>query len=216
MKSLNPIENEIISIYQSLKNKNSNLVLELMPRNDVIYEWQHYPKGDVKDHKHFSQYYYHAHPSKDSDRVKEHGHFHIFYRADRFSQKDSIITTSEKYKSSNGKSDNLTHLLAIAMNESGYPTALFTVNYWVVTGVWYPAQTLIKYLDDFIVDIENSEYSLTNAWISNMVKLFKPQIIELLTLRDKVIENFQQNNPDKNVFYTKDLEITSVLSFCNQ
>jgi len=211
MNTIDQLSGNISTCYQTLQAKQSNLVLEVLPDNGPIYQWQHYPKGDVKDPANFSQYYYHAHPSKDEDRVPEHGHFHMFYRHDLFKDEDPKLVVSDKYLQSNGKLDNLTHLVAIAMNELGYPTAFFTVNYWVVLGVWYSADILIKYLDNFVVNIDNSPYTITSRWISNMIQLFKPQLAELLILRDKVVEDFQTQYPDSDVYFDKTLEITSVL-----
>jgi hypothetical protein len=200
----------ITQCYQTLGE--SNVVRELFTAQEEIFFWQHYPAGDVKDDRNHSQYFYHAHPSKDMDRVPEHGHFHIFSRQPPVAKGERYIAASDKFLKSGGRQDNLTHLVAIAMNELGRPTALFTVNYWVVLGLWYPAEVLIPLLDDFVVDIPQSPQAVTNTWVSNMVQLFKPYIIELLLKRDEVLRAHQQTNPRGDVYYDKQLEITSVLS----
>src|SRR5580698_3967364 len=59
-----------------------------------IYEWQHYPPGDIYDPASYSQFFYHAHAAGErkvsdgkagdrraGDGPDEHGHFHIFLRA---------------------------------------------------------------------------------------------------------------------------------------
>jgi Domain of unknown function (DUF6969) len=200
----------VTQCYQTLGE--SNVVRELFTAQEEVFFWQHYPTGDVKDNRHHSQYFYHAHPSKDMDRVPEHGHFHIFSKQPRVAKGERYIVASDKFLKSDGRQDNLTHLVAIAMNELGRPTALFTVNYWVVLGLWYPAETLIPLLDDFVVDIPKSLLATTNTWVSSMVKLFKPYIIELLLKRDEVIHAHQQVNSQCDVYYDKQLEVTSVLS----
>lgn len=202
----------IFSCYSKVKSKNSNLVLEVAPSDKSIYQWEHCPKGDVKDLLHHCQYYYHSHPSKDVDRIREHGHFHLFFRGGLFSENDIKIRKSKKYLESNGTKDDLTHLVAIAMNPQGFPVALFTVNYWVTMGIWRPASTLIKLLDAFQIEIPNSPYSITNQFITAIVQLFKSQIEDLLNIRDQVIEEFaSQQQIEQDVYYNKNLEVTSVL-----
>lgn len=198
--------------YFELSQKNSNVVFELMQGAENPEHWQHFPKGDVKDKQNHTQYYYHAHPSKDEDRVPEHGHFHLFFQPGVIENQAPLVI-SEKYQESNGQKDNLTHVLAIAMNEQGLPTALFTVNYWVTLGIWYPADAIINVLDRFVVNRPDSPFALTNQWISSMMVLFQDTIKELLYARDVVIKEQQQQFPDKNVFYDKSLEVTSLCRF---
>ena len=55
----------------------------------AVYEWRHYPDGDVYDPQSHAQYFYHAHPAGERkpvaggplERGEEHGHFHTFLRA---------------------------------------------------------------------------------------------------------------------------------------
>ena len=50
---------QITKIYHGLLP--DNLVSILLPKDDIVKEWQHYPTGDIKDFKHHTQYYYHSH-----------------------------------------------------------------------------------------------------------------------------------------------------------
>ncbi len=197
----------INNCYQQLGE--SNVVYPLLQDSQAIQIWQHYPQGDVKDLKHHTQYYFHSHPSKDQDRLKEHGHFHLFFRQDLIPKSAKPIAVSPKYQESNGKKDRLVHVAAIAMNEYGKPTGLFTVNHWVVYGLWYKADVLIPLLDRFIVDIPASALAITNTWITAMMELFQPFVAELLIKRDEVIADFASDN----VFDDRNLEITSLLLF---
>lgn len=200
---------QIGQIYQRVAP--SNVVAQVFPADLNLKQWAHYPDGDVKDFKNHTQYYYHSHPSKDDDRIPEHGHFHIFLRYPRFSKEETPLFCSPKYQESNGTKDALVHLCAIAMDEYGKPKALFTVNHWVVMGVWYGAERIIRELDSFKVDIADSPYALANEWLTHMITLFKPYIADLLVLRDEVIAEFAKNNPDQEVYCNKSLEVTSVL-----
>lgn len=200
----------ITNIYQTLIPE--NVVSKILPPDKVSKEWAHYPanafRRDLKNH---TQFYYHSHPSTDPERVPEHGHFHIFLRKPRFKDHEQPLAMSKKYRESKGEKDNLTHLVAIAMNEYGLPSALFTVNHWVVEGIWFNATRIAQELDTFVLEIENSPYSLVNAWITNIIALFKPYIIELLKVRDEVLAETAREQADKNVFQNKSLEVTSVL-----
>ncbi len=200
--------------YENLKQ--GNVVSLLMPEQEMIDSWEHFPKGDVKDFENHTQYFYHAHPSNDQDRVVEHGHFHVFVRKNAIHSNCIAVITSEEYEKSQGERDNLTHLFAIAMNQVGMPTAFFTVNHWVVLGAWYEAEVLIPLLDSFKVEAVDPTYQLTSFWLTNMVHLFKPMLAELLTKRDSIIQDALKKNSLHEVFYDKNLEITSVLSLCEQ
>lgn len=203
----------IQACYQKLSAESSNVAWELLRSAETVFEWDHYPKGDVFDKAHGCQYYYHSHSSKDSDRLPEHGHFHLFVHHKMIPQAHAPLYTSSKFRETEGKKDYLSHVIAIAMNEYGYPKGFFTVNHWMVTGLWYSAEVLCQILDRWVVDIPDSPYATTNAWVTNMVKLFKPQIQELLYKRDEVIEEFRQNSGTEDVFMDKNLEVTSILRF---
>jgi len=111
--------------YQALASKQSNIVLEVLPKDQRLYEWRHYPQGDVKNAN--AQYYYHSHRQMEEGEasIHEHGHFHCFIRKPaRFTDLKPTIM-SKKYAADHSK-DNLCHLIAIAINQQAQPTALFT------------------------------------------------------------------------------------------
>lgn len=201
----------IRSCYETLQAQSSNVVLELMKNAPEVLSWSHYPKGDVKDLPHHSQYYYHSHPSKDEDRVQEHGHFHLFLKKTAFKPSVEPVLISEKHKKDPSK-DATCHVAAIAMNAYGYPTALFTVNHWVTKGLWYSAEDIIAAMDQFAITKKGS-FEITNRWITAMFHLFKPVLIELLRTRDAVIQEWQETHASTCAFSDKALEITSVYQF---
>jgi len=198
--------------YTVLAEQQSNVVWELIRDQSELVQWNHYPKHDVKDKAHCSQYFYHSHPSGDGDRVIEHGHFHLFFRPGALPDTAKPIVASDDYIQSQGEKDNLCHIVAIAMNEHGLPSALFTVNHWVTLGAWYQADIISNHLSKFCIDIANSRYALTNRWITQMVILFEEVIQQLLIARDQVIAEHQHSYPQHNVFYDKSLEVTSLYS----
>lgn len=198
----------IQACYQQLHAQRSNVVKELLKNHEVVFQWDHYPKGDVRDVVNHSQYYYHSHPSHDASRVPEHGHFHLFLRQTAFSACAQPLKVSEKYKQ-NPKKDALCHVVAIAMDDHGFPSALFTVNHWVVQGLWYSAKDIASILERFKIDLPTPS-SHTNQWLTAMVQLFHEPIKELLHVRDEVINDWQKQYPHQCAFSDKRLEVTSI------
>ncbi len=186
---------EVLECQRVLANTNDNVVSDLLRFSDKEFiEWGHYPEDDVKDSTSGSQYYYHAHQSPNRS-FKEHGHFHIFMK---------------NYDKNNPDTLPLTHLIAISMNEFGAPQALFTVNHWITGGVWEDAPTVISFLDKFIIDHAKPSWAV-NRWINAIVKLYKPQIIELVKQRDQEIKKLKETYQNQDIFELREIEILSYL-----
>jgi len=202
-------EQQIEECYRVLRKARSNIVWEILRQSEAFLQWNHYPKGDVYDFETASQYFYHAH-AETSVRQPEHGHFHLFLRQNGIPKicKPLKLDTSNRPKDS--VQDELCHLIAIAMDKQGYPIALFTTNRWVTGETWYKASDVIKMLDYFAMDHAYPSWPL-NLWLTAMVKLYKPQIIELIKQRDKTIKAWQKKHPERDVFEDRELEITSYL-----
>ncbi|WP_119420861.1 DUF6969 family protein [Desertibaculum subflavum] len=146
-----------------LLDRGSNVVAELLAGQGPFYEFDHYPDGDVFDPVTGAQYYYHAHRSV----AGEHGHFHTFLRR--------------------AAAGSPTHLIAVSMDEYGEPRALFAVNRWVTDEAWVPAATAIRLLPRFAVTTALPEPAV-NAWITGLLRLFRPEVEALLLHRDRAIE----------------------------
>ncbi len=186
---------EVLECQRILANTNDNVVSDLLKRSDKEFiEWDHYPEDDVKDSISGGQYYYHAHQSPNRS-FKEHGHFHIFMK---------------NYDKNNPETLPLTHLIAISMNEFGVPQALFTVNHWITGGVWEDAFIVESFLDKFIIDHAQPSWA-TNRWINAMIKLYKPQIIDLVRQRDSEIIKLKKAYPQQDIFELREIEILSYL-----
>lgn len=185
---------EVIECQRVLANTNDNVVSDLLRFSDKFVEWDHHPKGDVKDKLSGSQYYFHAHTSPNRE-FQEHGHFHLFMKNP---PKDDSKTLP------------LTHLIAISVDEFGAPRALFTVNHWVPLGVWEEASVVESFLDKFVIDHARPSW-VVNRWVSAMVKLYKPEIIELVRQRDTEIDLLREKYPEQDPFMCKEKEILSYL-----
>jgi hypothetical protein len=196
---------EIREWYRVLEKTGDNVVGEVLRDQGKFYEWNHYPEGDIYDHVTHSQYYYHAHPA--DLRGGEHGHFHTFLRPKGMPPgiepapiPDLVLPEDED--------DILSHLSGISMDPAGYPIRLFTTNRWVTGEIWYAAQDVVRMVDCFIIDHTRPSWPV-NRWITAMLCLFQPQIVELVQERDRVVAGYQALHAGVDVYEDRDLEITS-------
>jgi hypothetical protein len=204
---------------RELATRNRNIVSEVLGNNPAA-EWQHYPDGEVYDPKSHAQYFYHTHPIEGRP-VREHGHFHTFLRADgmpagtaplilpEIAVADVPVPPPQAQPLKHGIREEVSHLVAIAVDSRGEPIRLFTTNRWVTGETWYRADDVIRMLDRFtFTKIEPSE--TLNRWICAMLRLFRPQITELLQMRDETVMAWRWRRRTQ-VFEDPGLEITSSL-----
>ena len=196
---------EIQECYRVLARTGDNIVGELLRHQGTFYEWNHYPKGDIFDHATHSQYFYHAHVK--GQRKGEHGHFHTFLRAKGMAAGVSPAPYDGDAEWPEG--DNaLSHLIGISMNAKGFPIGLFAVNRWVTGEAWYVADDVTEMIERFDIDHASPSWP-ANKWITAMLRLFHPQIIDLVRKRDVAVADWQRKYPDRDVYEDRDLEITS-------
>ena len=197
---------KVLDCRRVLANTGDNVVGELLKDHETFYEWNHYPEGDVYDPLTHAQFYYHAHPG--AQRRDEHGHFHTFLQPK--GMPSGIRPASlQDFAPPDDKNDALSHIVAVSMDHMGAPLRLFTTNRWVTGEVWYEAEDVVKLLEKFTIDIAQPSWPV-NLWVSNMLVLFRPQIVELIHARDAAIANWARAHPDRNVYEDRELEVTSV------
>lgn len=197
---------EVANVHRVLAKTGDNVVGEVLRGQGTFFEWDHYPKGDVYDPETHAQYYYHAHAS-DQRFPGEHGHFHTFMRP-RGMPDDVAPADVADYQPPADPNAALSHIIAISMDKHGLPFRLFTVNRWVTGEVWYDGEDVIAMLDHFDIDHTKPSWPV-NRWIGAMVRLFRPQIEDLIRKRDATIAAWQAQHPERNVFEDRGLEVTS-------
>jgi len=197
---------EVVEIYRVLAKTGDNVVGELLRGHEGFYEWDHYPPGDVYDRETHSQYYYHAHPA-DQRFDQEHGHFHTFVRPKGMPEGMKPAQVPG-FKMPDDANDALSHLVAVAMNAAGFPFRLFTVNRWVTGEVWYTAADVCTLLDRFEVGHARPSWPV-NRWLTAMLRLYRPQIRELVAARDRAVAAWAARHPERDVYEDRDLEVTS-------
>ena len=197
---------EVLNVHRILAKTGDNIVGEVLRGQGTFFEWDHYPKGDVYDQETHSQYYYHAH-TKDQRFAGEHGHFHTFMRP-RGMPAGVTPAKVPGFKPPKDPNDALSHIIAVSMDKQGLPFRLFTVNRWVTGEVWYTAEDVIAMLDHFDIDHARPSWPV-NRWVGGMVRLFRPQIEELLHRRDARVAEWAAEYPDRDVYEDRALEVTS-------
>jgi hypothetical protein len=197
---------EVLNVHRVLAKTGDNVVGEVLRGQGTFYEWDHYPKGDVYDRETHGQYYYHAH-AVDQRFEGEHGHFHTFMRPKGMPEGVAPAQVPG-YQPPKDPNDALSHIIAISMDKHGLPFRLFTVNRWVTGEVWYEAEDVIRMLDHFEIDHARPSWPV-NRWVSAMVRLYRPQIEELVRKRDVTVAEWQAAHPDRDVYEDRELEVTS-------
>lgn len=195
----------VLESMRVLGRTGDSIVGEMLKGNGEFRVWDHYPRSDVIDPHSHSQFYYHAHPK--AQRPGEHGHFHLFVRAEGIPKTIKPARIGRKNKLSDF--DNpMCHLFAVSMNTKSMPIAIFTTNRWVTNDPWYSAEDTIQLLDYFIMDMAHPSWPV-NRWVTAMVQLFRPQIERLLLVRDRKVSRLRRQNPTREIFSSDRLEIIS-------
>ena len=179
---------EALFCEQILAKGSQNVVLETLRDASGVETWAHYPQGDVYDSESGGQWYYHCHDT--SAEKGEHGHFHCFLRPE-------------------GGEGPIHHLIAIGVDPYGRLVRLFTVNQWVVADNWADAEVIVSLLPRFDMQMPRPSY-LVNRWISAILRVYAPEIIQLVHQRDATIA---AHKPPQGIAVLEDrsLEVTSEL-----
>lgn len=192
----------ILECHRVLAKSGSNVVAEVLRGQGTFRQFDHYPNPDVYDPETHSQYYYHSH------RGGEHGHFHIFLRGKGIPA-DCRPVEQSAAPFMKERDDTLSHLIAISMNRAGFPIRLFTTNRWITADNWYRADDVVTMLDRFEMDLSWPSWPV-NIWITAMLRLFRPQIVELIRQRDAAVAGWQKEHPDRDAFEDRGCGITSI------
>ena len=157
--------------------------------------------------------------------VHEHGHFHTFLRPRgmppgtrplimpelAIADAPSAPVAPVPQPNQGADNDELSHLVAIAVSETGEPVRLFTTNRWVTGETWYAAADVATMLDRFVIDLARPSWPL-NRWLSAMFRLFRPQMVALVHARDAAVMSFRRRRRGKvHVFEDRRLEVPSTV-----
>jgi len=169
----------------------SNPVLQVIDSAMPLQVNKKYPTELLQFNQNGWRAYYHCHPASraGNHRFKgEHGHFHIFVRLENTADK------TEKWS----------HLAALAMDNMGQPLGWFTVNQWVTGETWQSAATLIQLLKSVPYD---KQTSLIEGWLLSLVVLSREVIIQVLQMRDMLLEKRQLSSSKEDYDIKQDKEL---------
>ncbi|MDO8650616.1 MAG: hypothetical protein Q7R66_00295 [Undibacterium sp.] len=175
----------------------SSLALAAMAGARRREELIHYPARDVFDPKNGTSFFYHAHRSKKFP-INEHGHFHLFF----YEKKLNDIVS---------QSDDFSHFIGLSLDDKGLPLRWFTTNRWVSGEQWRPAGELVQLLPTFLVQTNGRLAPVAN-WINAMVRLFQPQIAQLLYRRDKLMARHIASSGREFSFENRKLDVITECS----
>ncbi len=198
---------EVMEWRRIIEKSKDNIVGIILKHEGPFYILDHYPKGDVYDPESHAQWYYHAHDK--NERPGEHGHFHTFLRGRGMADGVKPVELPD-YQAKKDPHDLISHLVAVSMDKTGWPVGLFTTNRWVTGETWYAAHDVCSMLDGFDMKMDKPTWTV-NRWLTNMLRLFQPQIIDLLMQRDETILQWKLKHQERNVYEDRELEVTSQL-----
>lgn len=180
-----------------LSKTKSSILTEVFKGVKVIYEGNHYPLKKVFDQKSHGQYYYHTH------RKGEHGHFHLFLWKGGIPLKALPLIRGKK-----NREESYAHLIAISMASSGEPLCFFTTNQWVTGEDWYKGEDILEMLPLFQIEHAHPSW-IVNQWLQDLLILFRPQLIDCIKERDKLLSGEQGKKELKKLLKDQNIEVLS-------
>jgi hypothetical protein len=180
---------DVVERLQRMTARGLNPATAALDGAEICEEWRHYPEGDATDAATGARYFFHVHEA-DERPGGEYGHFHVFAEAP------------------GGAPDAApTHLIAIALDASGGVLRLFTTNQWVTGETWREAKETRALLHGFAMRPGASPDR--DGWIVAMLRLFRPQIEDLIDARDAALERLRRERPGEDLFACRDVRILS-------
>ncbi|MFP4537786.1 MAG: DUF6969 family protein [Dichotomicrobium sp.] len=189
LESMHAAAERVIRATTALAETGQSAVSTVMPGEDVVNAWSHYPPGDIIDPEHGTQVYYHAHPEHDRG-AGEHGHFHVFAHCSAPTARPDSDSGAGNAHAPASQDDGAKHchLIAISMNALSQPVGLFTTNRWVTGETWLPARDIVERVRSFRLE-KREPFAETRQWLEAMMILFRPQIEALIAERDARIRS---------------------------
>lgn len=163
-------------------------------------ELERYPHGEVVDRVSGARWFFHAH------RSGEHGHFHVFLARRAGDGFRPVLPAS---RSCPRRFRRVVHLVAVTIDRFGRPTRLFVTNRWASRGSWHAAAEMLAMLDR--VDFRHARPAglATSAWLADVLRQFRPELVELFERRDRVLAARRRRSPRRDPTLARDLEIVA-------
>jgi hypothetical protein len=211
----------VMNWHDILHRSGDTVISYLMADTRLPSVWDHIPVDDVIDPTSGSQFFFHRHDAQSDQKHTRHatseiGHFHCFQQlnapADGMIRLGSTTPAFGHHLSvGNGGPDgkNIAHLVAIGIDAFGLPNRIFTTNRWVTGESWCLASELIPLIDRFSINHGQPNF-IVNQWVTEMIRLFQPQITGLLQARDAMLTH-HANGQLSSALNDHNIEVTSEL-----
>ena len=189
----------LVSCLFEMAEANTNPVLQVIDPEIPLEENKKYPAALLQFKQSGWRAYYHCHPASRAGNHRfhgEHGHFHFFAQLQQ-------------------QPELWSHLAALAMDNMGQPLGWFTVNHWVAGENWASAEILIKQLENisfprYLAEKEtHNKYALVEQWLLSFLVLSIDKIKTILEQRDKILNQYQDEQPGKDVKADKEIYLLS-------
>jgi hypothetical protein len=199
---------QVLQAQQQMTTSNGKSILHYtLRRKRQHIKMQHYPTGDRIDYKTGAQYFYHCH--RENLGTEEHGHFHCFLRYKSIPTRIKPTPLPDWDKNIDSP---MAHIIAIALNRSGQPIRLFTVNRWISAETWYDGRHAPRFVKQFRFRRDADPYwRVLDLWVEGMLHLFAPQIAWLNIERDASVARWQMLHRKGNAYEDHRLEELSSL-----
>ncbi|MDR3505117.1 MAG: hypothetical protein P4L52_02625 [Acidocella sp.] len=150
----------LVAALGEIEGRGRNLVTALLD-GAPFHELAHYPPDDIRDPVTGAQYYFHAHRRDGSS-----GHLHCFLPSEGAA--------------------GLTHVAAVALDQSGRPARFFTTNLWVTGDDFCVAEVLTPRLPALDWSHASGEPAV-NAALTALFALYRHEVAALLRRRDAML-----------------------------
>ncbi|MGB5260570.1 MAG: hypothetical protein WBO34_08630 [Gammaproteobacteria bacterium] len=158
---------------QNMGAQRSNPVLELLRDVPEFILGKKYPQPALAFGEDGWRTYYHSHSMAGAD-VSEHGHFHLFTRNEH----------------------GWAHLAALAMDLEGQPSRWIMTNRWVTGSDWSDRNSLLPAINALI---PSGEPDVLRQWLVSLLKLYQPELGDLLDARDARIAGLREGRSKDEV-----------------
>jgi hypothetical protein len=158
---------------QNMGAQRSNPVLELLRDVPKFIHGKKYPQPALAFGEDGWRTYYHSHSMADAD-VSEHGHFHLFTRNEH----------------------GWAHLAALVMDLEGQPSRWIMTNRWVTGSDWSDRNSHLLAINALIL---SEEPDVLRQWLVSLLKLYQPELGDLLAARDARIARLREGRSKDEV-----------------